>query len=56
MYETLKKNGYLCTDEEAERRLKTGEYRILFDYGKDEKLLLYIPYIPPFYTDLINKD
>lgn len=58
MYNTLKKNGYLCTDKEAERRLKTNEYILLYNFGKDEKLVAYQPYIPLMMMDFneINKN
>jgi len=45
-YETAKANNWLCTNEEAERRLSTGDFKLFVDYGKDEKLVVYTPYIP----------
>jgi hypothetical protein len=47
---TLEQNKFLFTDEEAEKRLKTGEYKLLGDYGKDKKFIIYEPYIPMFET------
>ena len=44
----LEKNKFLVTDEEAEKKLKTGEYKLLADYGKDKKFIVYEPYIPMF--------
>ena len=51
---TLEKNNLLFTDKEAEKRLKGGEYKLLADYGKDKKFIIYQPYIPMFKTPLIN--
>ena len=31
--EILEENNLLFTDEEAEKRLKTGEYELICDYG-----------------------
>jgi hypothetical protein len=45
-YEIAVKNKWLFTDEEAKKRLKTGEYKLVADYGIDEKFLVYVPYIP----------
>ena len=50
----LEKNNYLFTDEEAEKRLKTGEYKLLADYGKDKKFIVYVPYIPLMITPPIK--
>lgn len=50
----LEKNNYLFTDEEAEKRLKTGEYKLLADYGKDKKFIVYVPYIPLMITPSIK--
>lgn len=50
----LEKNKFLFTDEEAEKRLKTGEYILLADYGKDKKFITYQPYIPMFETPPIK--
>jgi hypothetical protein len=44
----LEKNNFLFTDEEAKKRLKTGEYKLIADYGKHKKFIVYIPYIPLF--------
>ena len=52
---TLEQNKFLFTDEEAEKRLKTGEYKLLADYGKDKKFIVYVPYIPMFETPPIKK-
>ena len=51
---TLEKNNFLFTDEEAEKRLKTGDYKLLADYGKDKKFIVYKPYIPMFETPPIK--
>jgi hypothetical protein len=45
-YDITVKNRWLFTDEEAEKRLKSSEYKLVADYGIDKKLLIYIPYIP----------
>lgn len=50
----LEKNNYLFTDEEAEKRLKTGKYKLLADYGKDKKFIVYVPYIPLMITPPIK--
>ena len=50
----LEKNNFLFTDEEAEKRLKTGDYKLLADYGKNKKFIVYEPYIPIFETPLIK--
>ena len=52
-YEIAVKNKWLFTDEEAEKRLKTGEYKLLADYGIDEKFIIYVPYIPLQITNKI---
>lgn len=46
IYKVAKANKWLCTDEEADRRLAAGDFMLLADYGKDEKFLVYTPYIP----------
>lgn len=51
---TLEQNKFLFTDEEAEKRLKTGEYKLFADYGKDKKFIVYVPYIPMFETPPIK--
>ena len=52
IYEIAKVNGWICTDDEAEKRLESGEFIGVADFGKDEKLLVYVPYIPLLITDI----
>jgi len=52
MYNIIKANNWFCSDEEAEKRLKTGQWVLLADYGTDEKFLAYVPYIPLQITKL----
>lgn len=52
MYDVAKKNGWHYSDEETERRIKSGEYQLIHIYGKDENLLVYVPYIPVIITPL----
>ncbi len=54
-YKILEKNKLLFTDVEAEKRLKTGEYTLLKDYGIDKKFIAFEPYIPLLETPLIKK-
>ena len=53
-YEIAKKNKWLFTDEEAEKRLKAGEYILIADYGKDAKYIAYVPYISLIETKMKN--
>lgn len=53
-YRIAKKNKLLFTDEEAEKRLKGGEYILIVDYGKDEKYVAYVQYIPLIETKMKN--
>lgn len=46
MIKILENNNLLFSDEETEKRLKTGNYQLLKKYGKDKNLIVYVPYIP----------
>jgi len=46
----LEKNNLLLSDEKAEEKLKTNEYILIRDYGKDKKFIVHTPYIPLFIT------
>ena len=50
LYRTAKKNGWLYSDKKAERLVNSKEYKLIKDFGKNEKLLAYIPYLPLFIT------
>ena len=52
-YQILKKNKFLCTDKRAKKLLKDKEYHLYADYGKDEKFVVWIPFIPVFETPIM---
>jgi len=52
-YKILKHNNLLRTDKEAKKILKDKEYHLLYNYGKDENFIVWIPYIPLFITPLL---
>ena len=49
-YTIAKINNWLFSDDDAEKLLKSNEYKLIADYGKDEKFILYIPYVPLLIT------
>ena len=55
LYKTAKKNGWLYSDKKAKKLLKSKEYKLIADYGKDEKLLAYVPCLPLFITPAIKE-
>lgn len=50
----LENNNLLFTDEETENRMATGEYRLIYRYGKDKNLIFYSPYIEMFITPVLK--